>query len=407
MEKFKMRAMIISSLGLMLLMVGVTYSFFNYTKTGSENTLGTGRIYFNTTEGTALNITNAFPMTSTEASTATLDSVTVGIVGDTNYNDGEEYQITLVDVNNTINGKEIPINYIATYTAASGGTVGSSSDTYWTARNSKDASIYTLESSGEVSEGKQVLVGYIDNGSTGISGTLSIKAYIDADRIAISDTYNGPNSTPNDSNGTTSSWVNGRTVFTTTEWNSLTSNPVSFKIKTESNEGLWAYPVVPSCQGCKFYYIDSEEIYTTWNTNSETPTVITTGLSDNYLDIIAASGKPYFLGLKLNNSNQVTNLSVCGVKSNTPFCFEMDQTNSHYEESKQLLQSSSLWNNTCEVNIENQGQQSQYEDTFCPSSNGIDVHLFSDGGGFVRDGNGGMCTAYNVGTAVCYGEDPN
>ncbi len=403
-----MYAMIMSSIGLMLLTVGITYSFFNYTKTGQANSLRTGRIYFNTNEGTALNITSMFPMTSTEAGNANLDSVTVGIAGDTNYNDGEEYQITLVDVNNTINGKEVPINFIATYTAANGGTVGTSSDTYWTARNSKDATIYSLTTTGSVEENKQVLVGYIDNGATGISGTLTIKAYIDADRIAISDTYNGPSATPNDNMGTTTEWVDGRVVLTTSEWNSLASNPVSFKIKAESNEGLWAYPVVPSCQGCKFYYADSETVYTTWNSYSETtPTVITTGLSDNYLDIVAASNKPYFLGLKLNNSNQVTNVSVCGIDFNIPFCFEVDQTGSHYEESKQLLQSSSLWNNTCVINIENQGQQNEYEETYCPLNNNVlNAHLSVEGG-FVRDSNGGMCIAHNYGDAVCYGEDPN
>ncbi|MBO7079652.1 MAG: BspA family leucine-rich repeat surface protein, partial [Bacilli bacterium] len=31
----------------------------------------------------------------------------------------------------------------------------------------------------------------------------------------------------------------GRTVFTTTEWNSLTSTGISFKIKAESQEGIW------------------------------------------------------------------------------------------------------------------------------------------------------------------------
>ena len=403
MEKFKMRAMIISSLGLMLLMVGVTYSFFNYTKTGSENTLGTGRIYFNTTEGTTLSITNAFPMTSTEASTATLDSVTVGIVGDTNYNDGEEYQITLVDVNNTINGKEIPINYIATYTAASGGTVGSSSDTYWTARNSKDASIYTLESSGEVSEGKQVLVGYIDNGSTGISGTLTIKAYIDADRIAISDTYNGPSATPSDNKGTTSSWVNGRTVFTTTEWNSLTSNPVSFKIKAESNEGIWAEKTgsIPTCQDCKFIRVVNTQMYPTWNTGNNTPTVLTTGYSENYLDIVNSSGKNYFLGVKLNNNNEITNAYVCGIVNGKAACLEGTSDGSKYADHVTLLQGSNLYNNTCTTN-----NSSSYEYTLCGPWNGTTVSANIDGSGYVSFGVGtnsnGNCNVYSDGEISCY-----
>ena len=154
---------------LLIALVGGTYAFFNYTRTGAANTIRTGRIYFNTTQGEELTLTNVFPMKSSEAGSANLDFVTVGIVGDTTYADGEEFEISLVDVNNTVNGKKIPISFIATYTAASGGTIGSSSETYWEARNSKNASIYTLNTSGDVKEGKQVLVGYIDNGATGIS----------------------------------------------------------------------------------------------------------------------------------------------------------------------------------------------------------------------------------------------
>ena len=178
-----------SSLGLMLILVGITYSFFNYTRTGAINNLGTGRIYFNTEQSNTLSVTNLFPMTSTEAGNANLNAVTISITGDSVYADGEEFEITLVDVNNTANGKTLPINYIATYTAATGKTIGSSSNDYWNARNSKNASIYSLNATGQVQEGKRVLVGYIDNGATGIDGILSIKAYVDADRIAISDTY--------------------------------------------------------------------------------------------------------------------------------------------------------------------------------------------------------------------------
>ena len=39
--------------------------------------------------------------------------------------------------------------------------------------------------------------------------------------------------------GTTSEWVNNRTVFTTEEWNSLQTNGISFQIKVEANEGTW------------------------------------------------------------------------------------------------------------------------------------------------------------------------
>ena len=34
----------------------------------------------------------------------------------------------------------------------------------------------------------------------------------------------------------------GKTVFTTTEWNSLQTNGVSFQVKVEANEGIWVTP---------------------------------------------------------------------------------------------------------------------------------------------------------------------
>ncbi len=223
-------------IGAISLLVGVSYSFFNYTRTGAINNLGTGRIHFYSNQSGALNMTNLFPITSSEVNDANLDTVTVEIIGDTTYTGGEEFEISLVDVNNFINGKKIPVSYIATYTATTGKTIGTSDNNYWESRELKNASIYTLNETGNVYDGKQVLVGYIDNGATGISGTLTIKAYLDADRIAISDTYDG---SEDDNYGTTNEWVNGRVMFTTSEWNSLNSTPVSFKIRAESNEGIW------------------------------------------------------------------------------------------------------------------------------------------------------------------------
>ncbi len=358
MDEKHVRLSVIGFAILLIALVGGTYAFFNYTRTGAANTIRTGRIYFNTTQGEELTLTNVFPMKSSEAGSANLDFVTVGIVGDTTYADGEEFEITLTGLNNTVNGKKIPINYIATYTAATGGSIGEASGTYFTSRDDKDANIYKLNATGEVVDGKQVLTGYIKNGATGISGTLSIKAYIDADRIAISDTYyeNAPTpsptasplASPNDEYGTTTEWVDGRVVLTTEEWNSLASTPISFKIKAKSNEGIWTSPQIESCIGCKFMYTTSN-IYTVWNTTNHTPTVITTGLNDNYLKVTGDSGKNYFLGVRLDTNNQIVDAYACGLRENIPFCIESKVDGSAYSVNKALLQGEELWNNTCDV----------------------------------------------------------
>ena len=228
MNKYKKITMVMCSLGLILLLTGVTYSFFNYTKTGNANNLGTGDISFNIDEGEAISLTNVFPMSEEEASEANLDTLTIGISGSTTYSSGEEFLISIVDVTK-LNNKEIPINYIATYEETTGNSIGIEEDDYFTERESKSANIYLLNETGRVKEDKQVLVGFIKGGTGGIDGTLTIKAYVDADRIAITDT-------PTES----SDWVNGRKVFSTTEWNSLKGNSaISFKLKAESYTKLW------------------------------------------------------------------------------------------------------------------------------------------------------------------------
>ena len=408
---------------LLVALLGGTYAFFNYTRTGTANNIRTGRIYFNTTQGEELNLTNVFPMKSSEAESANLDSVTVGIVGDTTYADGEEFEITLTGLNNTVNGKEIPINYIATYTAATGGSIGESSDTYFTARESKDANIYKLNATGKVLDGKQVLTGYIKNGTTGISGTLTIKAYIDADRIAISDTYyeNAPTprpTAPSDEYGTTTEWVDGRVVFTTEEWNSLSTNGISFKIKAESNEGIWVVEPgsIPSCLGCKYIYPESH-IYTTWTTSIvdldnntvATPTVLTTGYYDKYEELITATGYNYFIGVKLDSDNHVTNIYACGEKNDTPFCIEATSDGSKYNRNNVLLQSSALWNNTCTTSVENQGTSNELESTSCSNSGSKALIVNNTATGFVSISNnddssvdyGYYCFASNTGDAYC------
>ncbi len=86
-----------------------------------------------------------------------------------------------------------------------------------------------------------ILVGYIPQNTTlgtpsGINGKITIKAYLDKNKIAISDTYDG-NET--DLMGTTNDWVDGRVVLTTEEWNSLQQNGISFQVKVEANEDIW------------------------------------------------------------------------------------------------------------------------------------------------------------------------
>ena len=59
------KQVLLSVLGIAVLVVavvGVSFAFFTYSKTGEKNnTLTTGNIFFNFTEGNAINLTNEFP----------------------------------------------------------------------------------------------------------------------------------------------------------------------------------------------------------------------------------------------------------------------------------------------------------------------------------------------------------
>ena len=220
-------------IGLVSITLGVTYAFFNYTRTGTENTLSVGRIYFNHTQDGKIELSNIFPTSSSNLNSTNSDTVTINITGDTTYSGGIEYKVTLEDVNNTINGKEIPISFNVT-----ANNLGTKSNDYWNERGST-TNIYNLEETGEVEDGKYVLVGYIKPDASGVNGSIDITAYVDTDRVAISDTVSRIDNGNFIYGETTGDWIAGRTVLTTEEWNSFSSSPISFKVKVEANEGIW------------------------------------------------------------------------------------------------------------------------------------------------------------------------
>ncbi len=176
--------LVIALFTLVLIVGGVTYSFFNYTRTGAANTLKVGRISFISRQNETINLTNLFPIDPTE--TGIMDDATkvgtleIEIEGDTDYSEGVEYLISTVNSQVTTGaGKTVPISLDVTVT-----DLGTPSDSYFTARNSKNATIYKRLSGNSIVGDQQLLVGYIkpntQSGTVeGISGSITIKAYID------------------------------------------------------------------------------------------------------------------------------------------------------------------------------------------------------------------------------------
>lgn len=215
---------------LVVAVVGVSFAFFNYTKTGGTNTISTGTISFSTSNST-FSITNVFPIASSAVATDSTNvaSGTVTITGNTNYTNGIDFTVTAVEVSNNIgttSGK-VPISVQTTATNLTGVKAFGS--------NSGSMTLNSFENGTSISEGATIASGRIP-ANTNVNGTITIKAYIDAGTVAITDTYNGT-TTPTDEMGTTSTWVGGRTVLTTTQWNALATNAASFKVRVVADEG--------------------------------------------------------------------------------------------------------------------------------------------------------------------------
>ena len=82
---------------LVVAVVGVSFAFFTYSKTGTaNNTLTTGSIFFNFTEGNRINLTNQFPMTNAQGeglTTANNGALTFSVVGYDTSGKGIEYTV--------------------------------------------------------------------------------------------------------------------------------------------------------------------------------------------------------------------------------------------------------------------------------------------------------------------------
>ena len=212
---------------LVVAVVGVSFAFFNYTRTGDVNQVRTGTIVFESTQ-TRINVENVFPVSSEDVGTDTTNVKTaeVTIRGNTTYNKGIDFVVRATDVDvtagetgSTVN---VPLNVMVTQTNLTGVT---------------NLTLGTFNKTTPLAENSVLASGKIP-ANTNVNGTLSIQVYLDASEIAITDTLEGDTNVPAGyTNGTTNTWLDGRQRLTTDQWNSLASSPLSFKITVEANEG--------------------------------------------------------------------------------------------------------------------------------------------------------------------------
>ena len=167
---------------------------------------------------------------------------------------------------------------------------------------------------------------------------------------------------------------------------------------------------IESCSGCKFIY-STQMLYTTWNkaggegnnpTEALTPSVLTSGLYDNYKDLVAVTNKNFFLGVKLNSNNEITNSYVCGIKDNVPFCIEGTSTGSNYQSDSSFIKGLGF---TCtEVSNSTPGEEKDNRIKCGPWDNSemISVEVHENGTVQIGIGTNGSCGVGDSGTLICY-----
>ena len=206
---------------LVVAVVGVSFAFFNYTRTGPANTVGTGEIHFETSQS-IVEVENLFPISGsgvTASTTANVATTEVTISGWTNYAGGLTYTVTAEDVDL----KGLPIK-VAVF-KDNGDTVSTASLTQYTST--------TLTSHATLATGTIPYSSAAPASGAG-TGKITIKAYLDADNILITDTPTGSPVPSGYENGTD---TEGKTVVTTAQWNALATTPATFRVKVVSTEG--------------------------------------------------------------------------------------------------------------------------------------------------------------------------
>ena len=224
---------------LVVAVVGVSFAFFNYTRTGGTNTVTTGHIEFSTVNA-GVAIENMFPIALNaqgnieNADLVYTDEAIVKISGNTTYNGGIEYKVFATNVVNTVAGQTLPISVKVTHYGFSSSQ--NATHEYVTGTNSASLLAPTTYDRAVLANNQLLAQGTIPENVNVNEAEIHIRAYLDASKIAITDTLVTDATSENYTNGTTTTWVGDRVRLTTDQWNDIgtAGTPVSFKVTVEA-----------------------------------------------------------------------------------------------------------------------------------------------------------------------------
>ncbi len=210
----KLNIQIFLSLFVLIGMIGgLTFAFFNYTRTGNENTLKLGNIEFiSNYDNVTLN--NVFPVSiSNIEEDNSVPTVEITVKGKTSYQGGIDYKVIATNVQVQSNGKNVPISIHVMQNDLN--------------TNGNEITLYSYENGAILEENAEFAIGHIKTSDTETDGKVILKVYIDKNYVIITDT-------PEEN----TDWRGDKVYLSTSEWNALQNNSgLSFNVKVEATLG--------------------------------------------------------------------------------------------------------------------------------------------------------------------------
>lgn len=169
--------LILGIIFLIIFLLGSTYAFFSYVRSGLTNTLQTGTISFDFVETSNINLTNQFPIAETDIDSSNM--VTFTITAHTTLTAGIRYNVYAVYGDAVANKTRLPDSAVLMkFTpAANGNGFATTVNNYATATTPTFTNGKCLISSGT-----------IQNTSSSATKSYSLALWIDEDAINVSST---------------------------------------------------------------------------------------------------------------------------------------------------------------------------------------------------------------------------
>jgi len=182
---------------LVVAVVGVSFAFFYFTDTSDVNTVSTGMITF-TASTTEMSLNNVFPTTNVN-DPKNVATATINVSGETSYETGIAYTVYAEDVENNLT---VPVTLAV---EAAGLTLDQGTATSLTG-------------------GQQVLCSGTIPAGDAVTGTITVKAYVNGANVLISD---------NEAEDIPTSVLGSKTLVKTSDWK---NKSLTFKIRVVATQ---------------------------------------------------------------------------------------------------------------------------------------------------------------------------